>query len=149
MRLTTRIAAASNKKGGMKLNSIPEVKVDAINAGLRSFFERHSLPVVQLKGARRKRLMRAFQEDNEFRSARGYKPDTTNSITMVWNRRVGSDNELYTHAELSVWTDAYSLMTKGIDALSASVIRDCKYFKLRVWIGGSQRYFIFNIHKDA
>ena len=131
----------------MKLASIPEVRVDAINAGLKSFFLRHSLPVIQLVGARRKRLLRAFQLDNEFRSARGYSPDTNNSLTLVWHRYGGNESELGTSCEFTVWTTADDLLSKNLDAISASGIRDCRYFKLRVWVGGSQKYFLFNLRK--
>jgi hypothetical protein len=131
----------------MKLASIPEVRVDAINAGLKSFFSRHSLPVIQLVGARRKRLLRAFQLDNEFRSARGYAPNTNNSLTLVWHRYGGGESELGTHCEFNVWTTADDLLSKNLDAISASGIRDCRYFKLRVWVGGVQKYFLFNLRK--
>jgi hypothetical protein len=132
----------------MKLDSIPEVRLENINAGLKSFFTRHGLPVVQITGNRAKRLLRAFHKANATASLRGRAAPPESNLTLVWNRvGGGSDNNFRAYNEISFWAARKDLAEKELDAESLAVVRQAGWFKLRVWIGGGQKYFLFRIKK--
>ena len=132
----------------MKLDSIPEVRLESINAGLKSFFTRHSLPVIRITGSRARRLLRGFHEENATASLRGRAAPKESSLTLVWNRVGGAgDNNFRTYNEISFWCTRADLATKELDAESLAAIRQAGWFKLRVWIGAGQKYFLFRINK--
>lgn len=129
----------------MKLDSIPEVRLENINNGLKSFFTRHGLPVIQITGSRAKRLLRDFHDANAFASLRGMAAPPESSLTLVWNR-VGDDpggKTFRTYSETSFWTRSKELAEKELDAESLAIVRQAGWFKLRIWVGGGQRYFLF------
>lgn len=138
----------------MKLNNIPHVRADAIDAALANFFAANDLKPIALGKRRLQNLVSWITRNNDYvnsinehRRQRGWTNfiDPTSpedqSIYMEWRTK---DDGVW--IETKKWTNLAQLSSLRLSPLSRAAASQAGWFKIRIYNrSGRCTYFLFSL----